>query len=570
MCVVRVVLLCKGRGADASSYKPNHDESQWWSRRDALVRCVAAFLYGPSSSSEKREIVMIFEDFSKMKMTLVGADIVPTEQAILELWKEAASNPGVTCQGVTCQIDSEFTSLSHPTNMDSKRQVLDYLQQHCPIDFLRKHGLNSSATVILRKTNKKRLMETWKLWNAENTSATNKQEKLAFIFQQLLKPMNSAVDKVVAGILHESSDSELPCFYVESNRTPHVQVCLFLGAVRDMHPWENRVLRTCCLAAKVPLVRVRLGPVPEFTSKILTVVAHHHANGRLGPAILCLCDQLERQRNDSDTHDDTSTSETLKLHVVCSLPLLSDVLSSDLCNRSRALWALVRVTVCTLWRSRLASNTCTTTSPLQNTLTILFEDGVALTLEQDELVTSLALQHQAAPCEYQILEALRKKRDKAVSKWNQEHADELVKSVMDGQSLLPTYALDLQMEDTSNDLLWALYSLKREATHVQAGQLVALLRIRNGRDSLTPDNEAIKLIRKSCERQGIPVLRQSVITCPVQDEEAATITMLQHFIYQGRLFLALEHLISKIESDKKRHWKQDKKARKEHKKKKKQ
>ena len=45
---LRVVLLCKGRGADKASYRPHSsDESQWWGRRDALVRCAASFLFGP-------------------------------------------------------------------------------------------------------------------------------------------------------------------------------------------------------------------------------------------------------------------------------------------------------------------------------------------------------------------------------------------------------------------------------------------------------------------------------------------------------------------------------------------
>jgi hypothetical protein len=587
MCVVRVVLLCKGRGADASSFKPNHDESQWWSRRDALVRSVAAFLYGPSSSvREKREIVMIFdEDYCRMDMSTLGADIVvvPTEQAILQLWKEAASNPGISYKGVTCRRDSESTVVSLPTHMDSKRQVLDYLQQQCSMDFLRQHGLNSSTNVILRKTNKKKLMDISRLWNADHTSSTcttsaNKQEKLASIFQELLKPMTSTVNKVVAGILHESSDAELSCFGVESNNdTPNLQLCLFLGAVRDMHLWENRVLETCCSAVRVPLVRVRLGSVSEFTSKILSVVAHHDAHGRLGPAILEHCKHTNQKLKKKDSHEQddafTSTPKTQKLHVVCSLPLSSDVLSSELAKRSRALWALVRVVVCTLWRSRLASNS-NGTCPLQNTLTIVFEDDVALTLQQDELVSSLALQHQAAPCEYQILEALCKKRDEESVKWNQERANALLETVMDGQHLLPTYALDLQVEyNTSNNLLSTLYSgLRNEATNGQSGQLLALLRIRNDGDSVTHDDQGNKLMREACKQRGIQVVCESIVTLPnIQDEEGATVTMLQHFIYQGRLFAALEKLTSsKLEGcKKKRRRKQDKKAQKEQKKKKK-
>ena len=91
MCIVRVVLLCKGRGGDASSYRPSRDDTQWTNRRDALVRCVAAFLYGPGSKQQQqqeREVILIHdEDYARMEMRMQPG-VVPTEQAILSLWKD--------------------------------------------------------------------------------------------------------------------------------------------------------------------------------------------------------------------------------------------------------------------------------------------------------------------------------------------------------------------------------------------------------------------------------------------------------------------------------------------------
>ena len=196
-------------------------------------------------------------------------------------------NKGVSCRIV---LDPSVPASTNtlPTSMDSKRQVLEYLQSHCSIEFLRQHRLNSSADVVLRKTNKRALMQVYRDWNEQQNVDSNKQERLSSIFQEMLKPIHSSIDKVVAGILHETSAAELPAFDVEPIEMTNLQVCLFLGAVRDMHPWENRVLSSCCSAAHVPLVRVRLGPVSEFTSKILSVVAHHHARGTLGPALLRL------------------------------------------------------------------------------------------------------------------------------------------------------------------------------------------------------------------------------------------------------------------------------------------
>lgn len=75
-----VVLSCHGPGSDASTFRPRRDESQWWQRRYALVRCVAAFLGGPSlevagggqatyHSSSRRRLVLLFdEDWARMEL----------------------------------------------------------------------------------------------------------------------------------------------------------------------------------------------------------------------------------------------------------------------------------------------------------------------------------------------------------------------------------------------------------------------------------------------------------------------------------------------------------------------
>ena len=73
MVDLTICLLCSGKGAEAQSYRPNLDESQWWGRRDALVRCVAASLYGPRNTKQKRpdrvELCLLFdEDGCVMRM----------------------------------------------------------------------------------------------------------------------------------------------------------------------------------------------------------------------------------------------------------------------------------------------------------------------------------------------------------------------------------------------------------------------------------------------------------------------------------------------------------------------
>lgn len=282
-CDISVVLLCKGRGADAASYRPNRDESQWWSRRDALVRCVTAFLFGPvtfSSNESGRELILIFDDdFAKVYLTLDRkCSIVPTEQAILSLFKQAALslNKPVCQHGLTCRIQVDPTlamtaTTSHttiqanlPTGLDSKRQVLEYLQQQCSLEFLRDHSLNSNPSVVLRKTNKKELLEVWTKWQRQQTKAKSSstassvsrttpkgkiqlQQQLQQIceenFRSVLEHIMSSTTKgteesdvveTVVGILHESCE-EFPCFFQAANKkSPNhkLKVALFLGAVR--------------------------------------------------------------------------------------------------------------------------------------------------------------------------------------------------------------------------------------------------------------------------------------------------------------------------------------------------
>lgn len=585
-----------------SCYRPLRDETQWTSRRDALVRCVAAFLYGPSSinQQQEREIVLIHdEDYSRIEMR-VQPHIVPTERAILSLWREAAANPGRsidTDNGVSCRMVLDASTAdkapasSIPTNMENKRQVLEYLQQHCSIDFLREHRLNSSVDVILRKTNKKALMDVYREWNSEQNASSNnaisKHERLSSIFQQLLKPLDTSIDKVVACILHESGDSELACFSVHPDDTPNLQVCMFLGAVRDMHPWENRLLKECCSEAHIPCLRVRLGPVSEFTSKILTVVAFHHAKNTLGPALLQLSHHQQQQgdkKTATTTTDSTNVSvkqETQRLHVVCFMPIDSTRLASDLNNRSRAVWALVRVTVCTLWRSRLASSMETSdvaSNPLMNGLTIVFKDGVTVSFEQDELVACLAKKHQAAPSEHQILQELCEKRDESVSneiEWTSARADQLLRNIIPNDES-QSFVLDSNCRSSTEtrSLVETLYSSETNATCTSGGQILLLLRIRGDETEEVTRHEIVDSLKEACDKRGLPVLTESLIHQTVEDEEAATVTMLQHFIYQGRLLSALTTMCGgrKNESQKetkKRRRKKDKKARKKgHKKKK--
>jgi hypothetical protein len=208
---LRVVLLCKGRGGDKASYRPNSDESQWWGRRDALVRCITSLLFGPDdeevrrnrngSDRNAREVVLLFdEDLARLHLARTDCDrdgesryssrncshdlndvtaTAPTEQTILHLLKRAAQqvrqpvranglqctmfldpadanmvaacSPSSSSESVKYQSGNNAEPPQHsnlPAGMDTKRQVLEYLQKECSISFLRSQALNSSSEVI--------------------------------------------------------------------------------------------------------------------------------------------------------------------------------------------------------------------------------------------------------------------------------------------------------------------------------------------------------------------------------------------------------------------------------------
>ncbi|KAG9402735.1 hypothetical protein AC1031_007342 [Aphanomyces cochlioides] len=535
MSHLKVVLLCKGRGGDSGSYKPNRDESQWWNRRDALVRCVSAFLHGPySAHCTSRELVLIHdEDWTRIHMTKSpSSTTLPTEQNILSAWKDATSTNSSkssssspwTCRVVrtasTGQGANDANAVQH---MESKRQVLEHIQANSSIDFLRKHGLNSKADVVLRKTNKKALVQIWHSWAATATPKSS-ESPLASIFTDLLQKTSSS-SSIIAGFLHESCDSELPCFDPPElpPADPNLHVVLFLGAVRDMHPSEHKILRSVCAAQDIPLTGVRLGPVAEFTSKILSVVAFHQARGMLGRALQY---QVTAGSNSSSTESkaieesgkrERSVAQTL--HVFCSIPLNHTTLSTDLAVRQSPLWNIVRVTVVTLWRSHLMRSDA---SDVKMALAFLFQDGAVVSLEQDALVRSMSEQHQAAPCEFQILQALMQTAPSG--KWTDGEA---LKKLLAPASLV----LDFTEDDEKNsDIMVDEICAMPSSTSELEEDYVAVLLSCHGKP--LPAHLAL---RKAAAK--LPRVRTSRVV-PAQDLdcEAATITMLQHFAYQERLF----------------------------------
>ena len=545
-CFLRVVLFADGVGADAAAYRPSADVTQWWNRRDALVRCVAAFLCGPSApaaanGSRQKELVILFDqDWTCLHMEYNhGKDhflVVPTERNVISLWKRAALNPGTRVEqhGLTCQLvahasstdPSSLNTMMTPSANSSKREILEHLQSTCSMDFLRENRLNSSSDVLLRKTNKTKLLAIARKWtassNGDNNSSNNtpaessNQDRdysvLETILERLLQPHHSDAKTVIAATLHESSDDELPCWdgdgdgddthtsigntkdgvTIDDDGESLLQICLFLGAVRDMRSAETDCLRrvvegrrddrhhNTSVSPPRLLLQIRLGPTPEFTSKILTVVAFHHAHHRLGPAVQRMMLFQQQQARPTTTVSEslssspsflptTSTTDSYPrrpppfLHFVCLLPISSDDLSSNLSDRDRVLWGVVRCTVVALWRSRLVGGGGRGDGAVLcgNRLTFLFQNGAVLTVDQGELVQSMAEQHQAAPSEYQILTALLQKKranDAALVArttaggidWKATSKNILKSLIGKKRDNPPNYAVDFQCSDAAD------------------------------------------------------------------------------------------------------------------------
>jgi hypothetical protein len=570
-CDLKVVLLCKGRGADASSYRPNRDESQWWSRRDALVRCCSSFLFGPSpvgASSSSKELVLFFDDdFSRIHMTVEKEScIVPTEQSIVSLWKQAAQqlNKPITKNGINCQIivdptiqESSNSSSSLPTGLDSKRHVLEYLQEQCSIDFLREHGLNSKPDIILRKTNKRALMQVWNEWRRKSQQGQHKEQpgsaptakiidSIQSIYSKLLQPPQSSGASCVTITLHEKFD-EFPCFSFGncddfSKNDRRLYVTLFLGAVRDMHPYEYEALNKACAAYKIPMVGVRFGCVPEFTSKILSVLAFHHAQEDvLNSSIHRLLHADKTTHQSAKAWKPSSVSPSC-LHFVCTVPLSSDKLSVHLeqRNRDRIHWCLVRVIVCTLWRSRLVGSTSSCSSHT-NTLTLLFEDGVVINLTEEGFVAALANQHQAAPCEFQILQALMEKVSAAANPeilWSKKSRAMEILQTITATSLLPvTCTVSIESKAPAH-VARRFYDLEESesSAYTKMRTAIVILDIASVPQGQNKTRKIQEALLRASAKLNIPVLRQSVVADSCQDQEACTVIALQHFCYQSRLF----------------------------------
>ena len=547
-----------------------------------------------------------------LKMKMAGStgseqklDTIPKLITVCEMdmWKKVnsvdSSRGNDRLASVTPQANNAQAMKKLPPQIpSSKRDILTILQSTCPMEYLRKYHLNCSLEVALRKANKSKLQKAWEDYpeycDAHNAAIRNDTLKkrlndsnahaiqdeiyaMERTFRSILSEAKG--NKSIAAYLHESCNAELPCWgWDDCDKNEKVQnIFLFLGAVRDMKISENAALTAACKANAISLVPCRLGPVPEFTSKIVGVARFHFSKGFLGCGLAALC-RRNVEANEKELLAQPTKRRKIKretksapiqrtIHSILIVPITSAYLSADTDKRDRIHWCLVRTVVCSLWRSKLASvpNEREDSITLKNELTFIFLDGLSITLEQKDFTSTMAENHKAAPSELQILEQLCRKRDAITSglgdKSNSEQMNATKRSCIDLATRYATFndggkrfALNLyHYKETAPssklNLLDVAYTTKYCQTDVTGESGYTLFLIQNvqldkpNEDSRNNEKRGVKVrkqLLRALRKSEVLILDHSTLmSTACQDEEASSIIMLQHLDYQNILLSLL-------------------------------
>ena len=563
------------------------------------------------------ELILLYED-SCMKMSLsrkekqLNASFAqqppPLEKDIITAWKQAANEANRKQQHTSsigtmgssfarnqngCNMSSASTPFlvtkcvldeslpkqtgdasskaanKLPSHMPaSKRDAISVLQSSCSLEFLRSHHLNVPLHVALKKFNKNKLQAVWdnakKHDNASGSASSTQQfdsSRIERTFRSILSEAkesdtaNEYSTNVLAAYLHESCDSELPCWSKElSGRNKDAKhIFLFCGAVRDMTEAENASLSNVCEQMKIPLLPCRLGPVPEFTSKIICVAGYHYYQGLLGSGLIKLWERKQNQTQSQEMkntthHSNNNLMHKNLLHTIALVPIDSVSLTPDPSKRCRVHWCLVRLCVCSLYRSKFAS---TARDALDNKLSFIFQDGLTINLDQRDFISSLAEKHQAAPSERQILEELCRRRHNAASPQEEyDGVNQVISSYTPSKNDHPgdVFALDFtdKLHNPSNQVMELAYAGDEDWSSGDAvdSTLLAILEVRDHSGHTNDKMERIhKRIIDAITRAKIQVMTQSLLLSEAQDCEALTVCMLQHLQYQSKLFGILRHAL---------------------------
>jgi hypothetical protein len=477
------------------SFRPSEDKSQWWARRDALVRILDAQQQGRVAGNEMEAFSYIMfhngnsdsDDKSVSVMSCSLSVNTVSEEEVLHAMKRCGKSssqprletsrflhqPNIVCHSLSAATNNISVQSTHLvgaiSDTSSKKEILSILQSQCSIDHLRKHNLNSTAEIVLKKKNVQQLREAWNDWNASqsNNSYDSKidQSKDSTEFElikaytqifddcvrrRISEPETPTMHKMSILLLHEDYKDELPVFgdfsfeqYPEHRHT----ILYVLGAVRDMTSAESRCLWQAAQQRDIPLITANLGRTAEFTSKIVMALRAHalykdrlyfatqslFRKQQLSQESSELLQKLVSVRGNHSTWDGYNTNPTVsdsaaiaqiddaenslsmyqQIIVVAILPFSAGSMTLELGCRKDYL-PCIRLIVNTLWKSRLvcdsssADNDATKRDSMSSVVYIQFSCGAVLRIDQACVAKQVAENHCPAPSEYQVLAMLQR------------------------------------------------------------------------------------------------------------------------------------------------------------------
>lgn len=459
---VSFVLAVEGR-CDATKFRPEMDETQWWGRRDALARITAAMVaHGAGANANIANLVFVFdEDGGILRMRWPEfaehmGDVPPTEKLLVTAWRNAAQrsrSDGVTsggCDGRAENGDDDALQIS----WDPAARIVQGTGFSSRVR-------DAIGQIVAGKSEEARSRVGVLVLHEDARYGLN-------IFPQT---DGNGKDK------NDDGDDDDDNKHKRKRKRLRELVCV-LGAVRDLRRTEEEAVRRACAHLGMRCCAANLGRTAEFTSKIVMALILHNLNGALGVAADALIAEhssgddankdtfrklspvreggwtwngsttFERdkyrksksestkkilnsshrgQQQEADRHPPSraegSSSVTRRGHLH-SVLFLDSVTSSSLSTSPKARSSLViavHVAVTSLWRSRVTSETTKQNHKQQKQkqdpasafgnellpmLSIVFADGVVTTFDRDALLSYMAEHHMAAPTEFQVLSAM--------------------------------------------------------------------------------------------------------------------------------------------------------------------
>ena len=203
---------------------------------------------------------------------------------------------------------------------------------------------------------------------------------------------------------------------------------------------------------------------------------------------------------------------------------------------------------------------------------LIFTDYSIVHLYERDFVRKLAEKHQAAPSEYQVLNALQEKMGDDIHMQRSTKSKKMAGNVIDAlihKSMFPITGV-ISLEQNQSDCSKSSMCMSSLATHFYSNikynqvenSVITLLCIdaSHMKRNEKKQNKIFKALISTCDKRNIPIVHESLPPC--EDREAASIVSIQHFCYQNRLFVSEDGNDDKVGKKRKHSDMNDKKKRK--------